>query len=226
MLAAASPRPLWLQPRNFKLPGMKVGIIGGTGKFGAALALRLREAGHEVVLGSRDASRAEEAAAELGVSGATNADCVRGVDLAVLAVKAEGAIETAAELAGPLASTPLLCVAAELRFGSGGVRPTLEARSLAERVADAVGAPVVAGLHSLAASNLAADLPDEDTLVCGDDADSKELVLGLAGQLVAGRAIDAGPLAGARTLEGLTAVIVNVNKRYRAHAGVRLTGLA
>ena len=65
----------------------------------------------------------------------------------------------------------------------------------------------------------------EDTLVCGDDPDAKELALAVAAKLVSGRAVDAGPLANARALEGLTAVIVNVNKRYRAHAGVRVTGL-
>ena len=205
---------------------MRVGIIGGTGGFGLALALRLREAGHDVVIGSRDAARAQEAAGELGVSGAANQDAVRGVDVAILAVKAEGALETATELSEALGSTPLLCVASELRFSKSGVRPAVEAQSLAERVAERVSAPVVAGLHSLAASNLGADEPpDEDTLLCGDDAAAKELVLELAGGLVSGRAVDAGPLASARALEGMTAVIVNVNRRYRAHAGVRLTGL-
>ena len=61
--------------------------------------------------------------------------------------------------------------------------------------------------------------------VCGDDPEAKELVLELAGRLVAGRAVDAGPLASARALEGLTAVIVNVNRRYKAHAGIRVTGV-
>ncbi len=67
--------------------------------------------------------------------------------------------------------------------------------------------------------------PDEDTLVCGDDADAKAIVLELAGKVTSGRAIDAGPLASARALEGMTAVIVNVNKRYKAHAGLRMTGV-
>ena len=151
---------------------------------------------------------------------------MRGVDVAILAVKAEGALETATELAEALGSTPLLCVASELRFSKSGVRPAVEGKSLAERVAERVSAPVVAGLHSLAAANLgAAEPPNEDTLLCGDDAAAKELALELAGGLVSGRAIDAGPLASARALEGMTAVIVNVNRRYRAHAGVRLTGL-
>ena len=67
--------------------------------------------------------------------------------------------------------------------------------------------------------------PEEDALICGDDAEAKELALALASKLVAGRALDAGPLASARTLEGLTAVIVNLNRRYRAHAGITVTGV-
>ena len=205
---------------------MRVAIIGGTGSFGRALAVRLREAGVDVVIGSRDAARAEEAARELGVAGATNEAAVRAADLAVLAVKAEAALASAEELAGALGDTPLLSVAAELAFSKSGVRPTPEARSLAERIAGRIEAPVVAGLHSLAASNLGAEEPpEEDALVCGDDADAKALVLELAEQLTRGRAVDAGPLESARTLEGLTAVIVHVNKRYKAHAGIRVTGL-
>ncbi|HVM17228.1 MAG TPA: NAD(P)-binding domain-containing protein [Gaiellaceae bacterium] len=205
---------------------MRVALVGGTGSFGRALAVRLREAGLDVVLGSRSAERAGEAAAELGVEGATNEDAARGADLVVLATKAEAMVETAAELADAIGDTPVLSVGAELRFTKGGVLPSPEATSLAERIAERVRAPVVAGLHSLAASNLGGEeAPEEDTLVCGDDPEAKALVLDLAARLVRGRAVDAGPLASARALEGLTAVIVNVNKRYRAHAGVRVTGL-
>ena len=207
---------------------MRVAILGGTGSFGRALAKRLVEAGRDdVVIGSRDAARARETAAELAaVGGETNADAVRGADLAVLAVKAEAALDTAREVAGALGSTPLLSVASALAFAKDGVRPDADARSLAERIQDVVSGPVVAGLHSIAAANLDEEPPGEDALVCGDDRDAKELVLELVDRLVAGRAIDAGPLAGARTLEGLTAVIVNVNRRYRVHAGVRLSGFA
>jgi predicted dinucleotide-binding enzyme len=84
---------------------------------------------------------------------------------------------------------------------------------------------VVAGLHSIAASSLEADQLDEDALICGDDRDAKELALELASRLVGRRALDAGPLASARALEGMTAVIVNLNRRYKAHAGVRITGV-
>jgi 8-hydroxy-5-deazaflavin:NADPH oxidoreductase len=135
-------------------------------------------------------------------------------------------VETAESLADAIGTTPVLSVGAELRFTKGGVLPSPEPLSLAERVAEKLRAPVAAGLHSLAASNLGAEEPpEEDALVCGDDPEAKRLALELAGRLVAGRAIDAGPLAGARALEGVTAVIVNVNKRYRAHAGVRISGL-
>jgi hypothetical protein len=205
---------------------VRIAVLGGTGSFGRALARRLAEAGEVVVVGSRDAERAAEAAAELGVEGATNADACRGADLVVLATKAEAALDTARELSDAIGSTPVLSVAAELTFTPSGVVPTPDAKSLAARVQDVVAAPVVAGLHSLAARNLGADAPpEEDALVCGDDADAKALVLALAERITAGRAIDCGPLASARALEGLTAVIVNVNKRYKAHAGVRVSGV-
>ena len=204
---------------------MKVAVVGGTGSFGSAVAKQLVEAGVDVVIGSRDAARAAEAAEPLGAAGATNEDAVRGVDLVLLAVKADAAVETARELADAIGTTPVLSVAAELTFGPGGVKPTTEATSVAQRIQDVVDAPVVAGLHSLAAASLADAPPDEDALVCGDDADAKALALELAGRLVSGRAVDAGPLASARALEGMTAVIVNVNKRYKAHAGLRVTGL-
>ena len=207
---------------------MRVAILGGTGSFGRALAGRLAALGQdEIVLGSRDAARARAAAAELGagVEGRLNGEAVEGVHLAVLAVKAAAALETAREIRGALGLTPLLSVASDLVFSGVGARPDPDAVSLAERIQAVVDAPVVAGLHSIAAANLAGAAPDEDALVCGDDPVAMELALSLASRLVAGRAFDAGPLAGARTLEGLTAVIVNLNRRYRAHAGVRLTGI-
>ena len=204
---------------------MKVAVVGGTGSFGQAVAKRLVEAGVEVVIGSRDAERAREAALELGAEGRENADAVRGVDLVLLAVKADAAVETASELREQIGRTPVLSVAAELTFGPGGVEPTEEPTSVAQRIQAVLEGPVVAGLHSLAAASLSTQPADEDALVCGDDADAKALALELASRLVTGRAVDAGPLASARALEGMTAVIVNVNKRYKAHAGLRVTGL-
>ena len=205
---------------------MRVAVLGGTGPFGRALAARMREAGIDVVVGSRDAERARETALELGCDGRTNAEACADADLVVLAVNADAALGTAQDLRGSIGSTPVLSVASELRFTKGGVQPDPDARSLAERVQGELDAPVVAGLHSLAAASLAGEEPpDEDAFVCGDDEEAKRLVLDLAGHLTSGRALDAGPLASARALEGLTAVIVNLNKRYRGHAGIRVTGL-
>lgn len=205
---------------------MRVAILGGTGPFGRALARRLKEGGYEVTIGSRDAERARAAAAEIGVEGGLNQEIARGADLVVLAVHAEAAQQTAKALARAIGSTPLLSVASEVRFGDTGAKPGAKQRSLAERVAAVVAGPVVSGLHSLAARTLAGDEPpDEDALVCGDDEEAKKLVLELAGRVVAGRAVDAGPLASARALEGMTAVLVNVNRRYKARAGLRVTGL-
>jgi len=209
---------------------VRIAILGGTGSFGGALAARLVAAGvDDVVIGSRDAGRAAEAAASLGgirISGTTNEAAVQGVDIAVLAVKADTALATAAAVAEALGDTPLLSVASALEFRKGiGAFPDPDATSLAERVQALVRGPVVAGLHSIAAANLDDAPPEEDALVCGDDERAKALALELTGRVVAGRALDAGPLASARALEGLTAVIVNLNRRYKAHAGIRVSGV-
>jgi NADPH-dependent F420 reductase len=197
---------------------MRVAIVGGTGDFGLALAARLVEAGDQVVIGSRDAERAQAKAREVGAfGGAANDDAVAQADLVVLATKADGTLETAASLAAALSTTPLLSVASDLR--------STDPVSLAERTQMLVRAPVVAGLHSLAAGKLAHGRPAEDAFICGDDTEAKALALELAAKIVGGRALDAGPLARARVLEGLTAVIVSLNKRYKGHAGIRVTGL-
>ena len=203
---------------------MRVAIVGGTGAFGRALAKRLQEIGKdEVLVGSRDAERAQATAEELGVTGGTNADMVAGADLVVLAVKSDATLATANELADAIGKTPLLCVASDLRFTSEGVLPGRHQGSLAEEVSRIVRGPVASGLQSFAAANLVEGDPG-DALVCGGDDRAKELSLELADR-VAERAIDVGPLENSRALEGMTAVILNVNKRYKAHAGIRLTGL-
>jgi 8-hydroxy-5-deazaflavin:NADPH oxidoreductase len=203
---------------------MKVAIVGGTGSFGRALAKRLHEIGKdEVLVGSRDEARAQATAAELGVEGGSNEEIVKDADLVVLAVKSNATLTTATELAKAIGDTPVLCVASDLRFSGEGVLPGRHQGSLAEEVARIVRAPVASGLQSFAAVNLAGGDPG-DALVCGQDDRAKELSLELAERL-ADRAIDVGPLENSRALEGMTAVILNVNKRYRAHAGIRLTGL-
>ncbi len=203
---------------------MKVAILGGTGPFGRALAVRLAEAGDEVVIGSRDAERARAAAAELGVRGKRNEEAVGGAELVLIAVEANAAFETARALR-TLVQAPLVSVASRLRFRGRSALPVDETQALAEQLATVVDVPVVAGLHSLAAGKLARGRAPEDAFVCGNDEAAKELALQVAGRLVTGRAIDVGPLELARALEAMTSAIINVNRRYKSHAGLRLTGL-
>lgn len=203
---------------------MKVAIVGGTGAFGRALALRLAERGEDdVIVGSRDADRARATAEELGVRGGRNEDIVGDADLVVIAVKSNATLTTATELAGAIGTTPVLCVASDLRFTDDGVLPGRHQGSLAEEVARIVHAPVASGFQSFAAANVIEGDPG-DALICGAQTEAKTRAVELAERLGA-RAIDVGPLANSRALEGMTAVILNVNKRYKAHAGVRLTGL-
>jgi NADPH-dependent F420 reductase len=205
---------------------VKVAVLGGTGDFGLALAKRLVSAGYEVVIGSRDAQRAKDAATPIGADGATNEDALHNAELIVLAVNADAALPTAQALADAIGERALLSVASGLHVTKVGAFPRDDERSLAEHMQELVRGPVVAGLHSLAAANLGGDEPpDQDAFVCGDDADAKALALELADKVVGGRALDAGPLASARALEGMTAVIVNLNRRYKAHAGIRVTGI-
>ena len=154
-----------------------------------------------------------------------NDDAVRGADLVVLAVKADAALDTARAVAGTLGRTPLLCVATAIEFRKGvGDCPIPEARSLAERVQDAArargGRPALdrRGEPRRGAARRGCARSAATTT-------AKELALELAGRLVAGRALDAGRWPSARALEGLTAVIVNLNRRYKAHAGIRVTGV-
>jgi 8-hydroxy-5-deazaflavin:NADPH oxidoreductase len=205
---------------------VKIAIIGGTGSFGRALARRLRALGEDVYIGSRDAERARERALELGVQGGTNEDVLRGADLVVLATKSNAALETATSLADAIGDTPVLCVASDLRFTDTGIVPGLEEGSLAENLSLLIRAPVASGLQTVSAIDLSGpEPPDQDALICGDDLAAKELALELAGRLIGGRAIDVGPLANSRALEGMTAVILNVNRDYGVHAGLRITGL-
>lgn len=205
---------------------MKIAIVGGTGAFGRALARRLRALGEDVYVGSRDAQRGKERAIELGVEGGSNEEVVQGADLVVLATKSNGTLDTARELADAIGDTPVLCVASDLVFTDAGVLPGHDAGSLAEDLSEIVHAPVASGLHSLSAMHLGSGQPlDEDAFVCGDDEGAKRIALELAGRLVAGRAVDVGPLANSRALEAMTAVILNVNRDLGVNAGLRLTGL-
>ena len=195
-----------------------IGIVGGSGDFGQGLAERLRRIGEEVVIGSRT-PRDEFVSNEEA--------CLRS-DVVFLSVPPGGVADMSHALRDQLAGRIVVSVAAPIVFREGQAGAEPGEFSLAELAAAAAPeARVVAGCHTVSARALAdPDVPlDEDVLLAGDDAEAKQVVAGLADRLVAGRAVDCGRLEVARWLETLTAVLLNVNRRYKANAGVRVTGL-
>lgn len=195
-----------------------IGIVGGSGDFGQGLAERLRRIGEDVCIGSRT-PRGEFL---------SNEDACRRSDVVFLSVPPGGVAEMSRDLRDALAGRIVVSVAAPIAFREG--QPGAEPGELSLAEITAVAAPearVVAGFHTVSARALAdPDLAlDEDVLLAGDDAEAKEVVGGLAGRLVEGRAVDCGRLEVARWLETLTAVLLNVNRRYKTNAGIRVTGL-
>jgi len=195
-----------------------IGIVGGSGDFGQGLAERLRRIGEDVVIGSRTPRDDFVSNVEA---------CIRS-EVIFLSVPPGGVEKTSVELAPDLAGKVVVSVASPIVFVEGKAGAAPEEISLAEVTAAAAPeARVVAGFHTVSAKLLAdPDKPlDEDVLVCGDDAEAKEVVCGLANRLVEGRAVDCGRLEVARWLEPLTAVLLNVNRQHRTNAGIRVTGL-
>jgi len=187
--------------------------VGGSGDFGRGLAERLRRVGEEVLLGSRTPHD------DL----ISNEECAEEADLVFLSVPPGGVEDMCSSLAQNLEGKITVSVASPIVFIEG--QPGAAVGELAQRAA--AGARVVAGFHTVSAKALArADDPlDEDVLICGDDEEAKAVVAELAERIIEGRAVDAGRLEVARWLEPTTAVLLNVNRRYKANAGVRITGL-
>jgi NADPH-dependent F420 reductase len=196
-----------------------IGIVGGSGDFGQGLAERLRRIGEEVVIGSRTPRD----------DFVSNAEACRASEVVFLSVPPGSVEDMSADLRDDLAGRIVVSVAAPIVFRDGQAGAAPGDLSLAEITATAAPmARVVAGFHTVSAKALAdPDVPlDEDVLLAGDDAEAKEVVAGLAERLVDGRPVDCGRLEVARWLETLTAVLLNVNRRYKTNAGVRVTGLA
>ncbi|MGN6576949.1 MAG: NADPH-dependent F420 reductase [Nocardioides sp.] len=213
-----------------------IAVIGGTGPQGRGLAYRWAKHGHTVVLGSRSAERAEATAAEIrerlpeaAVRGATNADALDGADVAVLAVPYDGHDELVTALAGGLAGKVVVSCVNPLGFDKQGPYGLPVERSAAESAAAIVpDARVTGAFHHVSAPSLWGEadyLDHEDVLVCGDDAEAKEVVIGLARAVTGRDGVDAGRLRLARQLEPLTAVLISINKRYKTRSGVAISGL-
>ncbi len=215
---------------------MKIGVLGGTGKEGSGLAFRWALAGHEVVIGSRDASKAEAGAAGLNAllagkavaRGAGNLEAAQA-DVVVLTVPFAAQLATAESVASQLAGKILIDVTVPLvppkvdrvQLPNGESAVVVLQRKLGAQV------KVVSAFQNVSAVHLkdSAYEVDCDVLVCGDDADAREVVVGLARD--AGlRAWHAGVLANSIASEALTSVLIAINKRYKvAGSGLRITGI-
>jgi NADPH-dependent F420 reductase len=213
-----------------------IAVIGGTGPQGRGLAYRWARHGHTVVLGSRAAERAEATAAEIrerlpesSVRGAANTDALQGADVVVLAVPYDGHDELVSALAGGLAGKVVISCVNPLGFDKQGPYGLPVERSAAESAAAIVpDARVVGAFHHVSAPSLwgpADYLDHEDVLVCGDDAEAKEVVIELARAVTGRDGVDAGRLRLARQLEPLTAVLISINKRYKTRSGVAIAGI-
>jgi len=207
-----------------------VSVLGGTGPQGRGLARRLALAGVPVVLGSRDADRASAAAAELPgkVSGASNAEAARAGDVVIVAVPWEGHRELLASLADDLAGKVVVDCVNPLGFDKQGAfaLPVEEGSAAQQAQAVLPQSRVVGAFHHVSAVLLldeAVESVDIDVLVLGDDREATDVVQGLADRIPGMRGIYAGRLRNAAQVEALTANLISVNRRYKAHAGLRVT---
>lgn len=215
-------------------------IVGGTGALGFGLAVRLGRADVQVVIGSRDATRAAEAAERArerlaggAVTGLQNAEAVREAETVILSVPFRSQSETLTNLKGSLtadqlvidATVPLAAAVSGKATRTLGVWQGSAAQQAQEMVPD--GVRVVSAFHTVSAA-LLTDLEhelDEDVLVCGDRREDKARVAELVNRIEGLRAVDCGPLEMARIIEQLTPLLISINVRNKVRAGIRITGL-
>jgi 8-hydroxy-5-deazaflavin:NADPH oxidoreductase len=219
----------------------KIGILGGTGPEGSGLAYRLARAGEHIVIGSRDAQRAAEAAARLRariggtaqIDGADNTAVVAQCEIVVLTVPFSGQAALLKQLKSSWrAGTIVIDTTVPLAATVGGAATRMLGvwqGSAAEQTKELLpaGVSVAAAFQNLGAEMLADDGPvDCDVLVCSDDEKAKQIALELAGKIPGARALNGGKLENARIVESLTALLIGLNMRYKVHAaGIRFTGL-
>jgi len=221
---------------------LTVGVLGGTGPQGRGLAVRLAAAGQRVLLGSRDADRASEVAVdvaqraagiaaegvEVSVIGGANVDVAGASDLVIVAVPFDGHAATLADLVRPLAGKIVVDCVVPMAFDKQGAYVLdVEEGSVAQQAAALLpDSHVVGAFHHLSAAlleDLSKPTLDGDVMVVGDDREAMDTVQALASRLPGMRGIYAGRLRNARQVEALTINLVSVNRRYKVHAGVRIT---
>lgn len=209
-------------------------ILGGTGDQGRGLARQFAKVGHRVIIGSRSAERAQRSAAELGaelgVQGMANADAAAAADVTIAAVPYEGHAELLAGLKEELAGKILVDCVNPLGFDQRGPYPVRVPEGSAAEQAAAIlpGSTVVAAFHHVSAKLLQdpeiASF-DLDVLVLGEDREATGLVQALAAQIPGMRGVYAGRLRNCAQIEALTANLIAINRRYKAHAGIRITDI-
>jgi NADPH-dependent F420 reductase len=215
-------------------------ILGATGSLGFGLALRFGQAGVPVVIGSRDAARAEQAAHKANQSvlegdctGRENADAARGAEIVILSVPFRNHSENLTNLKDVLqpeqlvvdATVPLAAAVGGKATRTLGVWQGSAGQQAQEMVPE--GVRVVSAFHTVSAS-LLADLDhklDEDVLMCGDRKQDKAKLAELIGLISGLRAVDCGPLEMARIVEQMTPLIISINVRHKVRAGIKITGL-
>ncbi|MET8696253.1 NADPH-dependent F420 reductase [Streptomyces bauhiniae] len=210
--------------------GLTVGVIGGTGPQGKGLAYRLAKAGQKVIVGSRSADRAHAAAEELGhgVEGADNAETARRSDVVIVAVPWDGHADTLKSLREDLAGKLVVDCVNPLGFDKQGAYALTVEEGSAAQQAEALlpDSRVTAAFHHLSAVLLEdpeIDEIDTDVMVLGDKRADTDIVQALAGRIPGMRGVFAGRLRNAHQVEGLVANLISTNRRYKAHAGLRVT---
>jgi 8-hydroxy-5-deazaflavin:NADPH oxidoreductase len=207
-----------------------IGILGGTGDQGRGLAYRWAMAGLDVIIGSRDTQRAQAAADEIGfgVRGETNHEVAANADIVVVAVPWDGHAELLESVATLVVGKIVVDCVNPIGFDDKGAYPldVAEGSAAQQTAAILVDSRVVAAFHHVSAvllNDRAADAIDCDIMILGEDRDAIEIVAQLAARIPGARGIYAGRLRNAHQIEALTANLISVNRRYRAHAGIRLT---
>jgi 8-hydroxy-5-deazaflavin:NADPH oxidoreductase len=211
---------------------LNVAIVGGTGNLGGALALRLGAPGVKIIIGSRDAEKAKKAVEVLKpnlragqIEGMTNQEAVKGADYVVIAVPYEGHAQMVQDVKGQVTGKVIIDTVVPLNKGKPFVPPAGSALQEAQQIL-ADEPPVIGALHNISAVDLGdVDSPLGDVLVCGDKSDAKEKVMGIIRRIGA-RAFDGGPATNAYVIEGLTGVIIFLNRKYKSkHGSIRIVGI-
>lgn len=214
-----------------QLSTLRIAVLGGTGPQGRGLARRWAAAGLDVVIGSRSAERAQEIAETVGAArGADNATAARDADVVVVAVPWDGHAELLTDLKDALAGKIVVDCVNPLAFDKQGARALSVPEGSAAEQAQAIltDSRVVGAFHNVSAVHL--DDPElrevgTDVLVLGEDREATDLVQALAAAIAGMRGIYGGRLRNAHQVEALTANLISINRRYKAHAGIRITDI-